>query len=199
MEPPFLCGRNGARSVGKYSAVDKTLNSGHQGPGPEKVGLPRQALTPRGRHQHRFLRHGRPLLPTLVSGPVIGAGTGQHGSQRSTRTSLSGTRPRHTRESDQPININGRCLPHLRRGQTLAVVADASRLMLLHIRTTVLTTKRSVCGRHIWMHSSGPRLSVRRGGKHRKQNGSRLRPPSEQRKISLRLPRLERRGLRLLR
>ena len=185
MEPPFLCGRNGANSVGKDSAADKTLSSGHQGPGPEKVGLPRQVPTLRGRHRGRRFPHGRPHRPTPVSGPVSGAGTGLRGSQRTIRTSLGGIRPRHTRENGRSINNDGRRSPHLRRGQTLTVVADACRLMLHHILTIVLTTRRSAYGRPIWMHSSVPRLLVRRGGELRKQKESRPKLSIERRKILL--------------
>ncbi len=160
------------------------LGSGHRGPGPEKAGLPRHSLTHRGSHQRLRPRHGRPLIPTPVSGPASGAGTGLRGSQRMTRTSLSGIRPRHMKVNGRLINDTGRRYPHLKRGQTRIVVADACRLMLHHTLTIVLTTRKNAYGRHIWTHSSVPRPLVRRGFEPRKQKESLLKQLNERRKIS---------------
>ena len=80
-------------------------------------------------------------------------------AKRSTTTvDLRGIRPRRAMANSKLTNAVGCRPPHLKVRQTQEVLAEAIRLMLHRIPFTVAKMKRSVCSRHTWRHSDGPKL-----------------------------------------
>ena len=78
-------------------------------------------------------------------------------------------------ENGRSTNTVGRRLLHLELIQTQEMSAEAIWLKLFRILITAMEMKKSVCSRHTWRHSSGPKLLNRKGGKQRKLSGSRTR------------------------